>query len=221
VKTREISFTATSMVLIFVFLTARNVRAAEKDGGFIIFPSATNAQGPVVFSHLSHGATGAGYFCTKCHMSPSEEIRKTSTDALHPGRMCGACHNGKTYGPRSRQAAAAIRDCISCHMPAEDIVIRTSRMDPVPFSHRQHLAVDTDRIVSKPGGLSCRDCHPVLFERETKRPIGMEIPHETGGCAQCHNGQKRDDGLPTAFAANARCLTCHTFTEPVSKDTRP
>jgi c(7)-type cytochrome triheme protein len=95
-------------------------------------------------------------------------------------------------------------------MPAADIVIALNRMDPVAFSHIHHLAVDA-RKVSKPTGFSCVDCHPAPFERVSKGPIGMEVPHESdsGGCAHCHNGQKSSEDKPSAFAANTRCLTCH------------
>jgi len=83
-------------------------------------------------------------------------------------------------------------------MPASGIVITLNRMDPVSFSHVRHTRI-------KPAEFSCMDCHPAPFERVSKGPIGMEVPHETGGCAHCHNGK-------TAFAANTRCLTCHQAT---------
>jgi c(7)-type cytochrome triheme protein len=94
-------------------------------------------------------------------------------------------------------------------MPAADIVITLNRMDPVAFSHIRHLAVDPNKKSSRAAEFICRDCHPAAFERTSKGPIGMEIPHKSGGCAQCHNGKKRTDGMPVAFAATVRCLTCH------------
>jgi c(7)-type cytochrome triheme protein len=130
-------------------------------------------------------------------------------DDIRQGRACGACHDGHTKGPSGQLTAAAIQDCSFCHMPAADIVIRLNRMDPVAFSHVQHLGADPEKKVIKPSGLSCGECHPSTFERVAKGPVGMEVPHESGGCAQCHNGQKRSDGMPQAFAANTRCLTCH------------
>ncbi len=94
-------------------------------------------------------------------------------------------------------------------MPAADVVIKLNRMDPVAFSHVRHLAVKPEKSAARSAGFSCDDCHPVPFDRVSGGPVGMEVPHETGGCARCHNGQKRSDGMPTAFAANTRCLTCH------------
>jgi c(7)-type cytochrome triheme protein len=94
-------------------------------------------------------------------------------------------------------------------MPAADIVITLNRMDPVVFSHIRHVGADPKQKISKPAGFSCSHCHPVPFERVSTGSVAMEVPHESGGCAQCHNGRKRRDGMPTAFAANTRCLTCH------------
>jgi c(7)-type cytochrome triheme protein len=106
-------------------------------------------------------------------------------------------------------AAAAVQDCSACPMPAADIVIKLNRMDPVTFSHSRHLKVDRVNKNVNVAGFSCGDCHPAPFERTTLGPVGMAVPHESGGCAQCHNGKKRADGMPVAFAANSRCLTCH------------
>jgi c(7)-type cytochrome triheme protein len=94
-------------------------------------------------------------------------------------------------------------------VPDTDVIIKLNRMDAVPFSHFRHLAVETKNKYSRLTGFSCVDCHPVPFELGVKGPPRMELPHERGGCAQCHNGQKSKDGMPTAFAATTRCLTCH------------
>jgi c(7)-type cytochrome triheme protein len=99
-------------------------------------------------------------------------------------------------------------------MPTADIIITLNRMDPVAFSHIRHLAVDSRKKTMKEAAFSCRDCHPVPFEQVSKGPIGMEVPHVSGGCAQCHNGKKHKNGLPSAFAANTRCLTCHKSPTP-------
>jgi c(7)-type cytochrome triheme protein len=108
-------------------------------------------------------------------------------------------------GPCPLSAAAGVQD----DMPAADIVIQLNRMDPVVFSHSRHLKVDAKKKMSSAAGFSCSDCHPEPFERASNSPVGMEVPHESGGCAQCHNGKMRKDGLPAAFAATTRCLTCH------------
>ncbi len=105
--------------------------------------------------------------------------------------------------------SAAEKDEGSVAYPAADIIITLNRRDPVAFSHARHLAADSTKKVSERNGFACSNCHPVPFERVSKGPIGMEVPHETGGCAECHNGRKRTDGMPTAFAATTRCLTCH------------
>jgi c(7)-type cytochrome triheme protein len=93
--------------------------------------------------------------------------------------------------------------------PAVDVVIKLNRMDPVAFSHLRHLAVKREKTETGSAGFSCDRCHPVPFECVSGGPIGMEVPHETGGCAVCHNGQKPNNGMPAAFPANTRCLTCH------------
>jgi len=183
--------------------------AADRDGGFVTYPGVSGTSGPVLFSHKAHGSRGAGYACEKCHTSASAEALKVTMDEIRQGRACGSCHDGKTMAPRSQRAAAAVQDCASCHMPAADILLTLNRMDPVSFSHLRHLAVDPDKKIMKPAGFSCGDCHPAPFERVSKGPVGMKVPHESGGCAQCHNGKKRMDEMPVAFAATTRCLTCH------------
>jgi c(7)-type cytochrome triheme protein len=200
---------ALMLTLTFLVWFQWNGNAAKKDAGVVAYPNAPGAPGPVVFSHLSHGAKGAGYACDKCHPAGSDKTLVFVMDDIHQGRACGTCHDGRTKGPRSKRAATSIQDCQACHMPAIDIVIKLKRMDAVQFSHVRHLGVDSATKVSRPVGFSCGDCHPTPFGRVSVGPIGMELPHESGGCVQCHNGKKRKDGLPSAFAANTRCLTCH------------
>jgi c(7)-type cytochrome triheme protein len=183
--------------------------AAEKDGGFVVYPSASGSVGPVVFSHKVHGIQKAGYACNQCHTSASANTLDVSMEGIRQGKVCGSCHDGKTKGPHGQLAAAAVQDCSACHMPAADIVISLNRMDPVAFSHSRHLRADAKKKISSAAGFSCSDCHPEPFERVSKGPVGMDVPHESGGCAQCHDGKKRTDGMPAAFAATTRCLTCH------------
>ncbi len=121
-------------------------------------------------------------------------------------------NNVGAQGAQERPAASPIEECGDCPMPTSDIVFNLNRMDPVKFSHVKHLSVDPGKT-AKQTGFSCKDCHPNPFARVSKGPIGMEVPHEEGGCTQCHNGQKRN-GI-TVFAANTRCLTCHrSATQP-------
>jgi c(7)-type cytochrome triheme protein len=183
--------------------------ACGEDGGLMTYPGMPGSPGPVVFSHLSHGDRGAGFTCDKCHPAESGNALNVTMNDIREGRACGSCHDGRTKGSHAGRAAAPIKDCPACHMPPADIVIKLNRMDPVAFSHVRHLAADPTKKVSKPTGLSCSDCHPEPFEREAKGRLGMEVPHENGGCAECHNEQRRGISLPSAFAANTRCLTCH------------
>lgn len=193
-----------------------NVHAARKDGGCITYPGSPAGLGPVVFSHLSHGEKGAGYSCDRCHPVGSGTALNITMEDVRRGKACGACHDGRTKGPRGRATAPAAQDCSSCHMPATDIVFTLNRMDPVSFSHIRHLAADLREKTLKAAGFSCSDCHSVPFDRISNGKIGMQVPHESGGCAHCHNGQKPGSGVPTAFAATTRCLTCHKSpaTEP-------
>lgn len=187
--------------------------AATKDGGHVTYPAASDAIGPVVFSHRIHGSRGAGYKCRDCHASDSGEALRVTMNGIHQSETCGACHDGRTAGPRRKRAAHAISECAACHMPHRDIVIRLNRMDAVPFSHANHMGVQAEKKSSKPAGFSCSDCHPKPFEIGVKGPPRMEVPHDRGGCAICHNGKKRKDGMPAAFAATTRCITCHRPSE--------
>jgi hypothetical protein len=108
-----------------------------------------------------------------------------------------------------RQVASLIEDCGNCHMPAADIVVKLNRMDPVRFLHINHLSVDLGKKAENPTGFSCADCHPIPFDRLSKGSFRMDVPHENGGRAQCHDERKRNGGTPPAFAATTRCLTCH------------
>jgi c(7)-type cytochrome triheme protein len=204
---------ARALLIASISLTAH---AAKKDGGFVEYPNMSANTGSVVFSHRSHGSAGAGYQCKSCHSTTSGETLNVTMDRFRAAQACSACHDGRTKGPRGRQAASAVSDCSSCHMPGEDVIIKLNRMDAVPFSHTRHLGVGTPNSDSRLTGLSCIDCHPIPFELGVKGPPRMELPHERGGCAQCHNGRKRKDGMPTAFAATARCVTCHKPPDPSS-----
>jgi len=195
--------------ILCAFAFQASGHAAEKDGGIVLYPGFSGSPGPVVFSHRFHDIRNAGFTCNQCHPPESPKMMIVTMDAIRNGQICGSCHDGKTRGPRSRMAAASIQECPGCHMPAADIVISLNRMDPVSFSHVRHLGVDSTKKISKPTGFSCGDCHPSPFERIAKGPVGMKVPHETGGCASCHNGRTRRDGNPPAFAATTRCLTCH------------
>jgi c(7)-type cytochrome triheme protein len=180
-----------------------NIYAANNDGGFVIYPAGPQS-GPVVFNHRMHA--NAGYSCDKCHAARPEKISRITMGEIRQGKACGSCHDGLMKSKSGRQASS-IEECGSCHMPAADIVFKLNRMDPVKFSHVKHLAVNPGKKISKQTGLSCADCHPSPFDRDSQSPIGMEVPHEDGGCTLCHNERIRDGKI--IFAANTRCLTCH------------
>jgi c(7)-type cytochrome triheme protein len=196
------------IAFLITLLSGLQLYAAGKDGGFVVYPSGPQA-GPVLFSHRTHG--NAGYLCDKCHAAGLGKMPHITMDEMRQGKACGNCHNGRTKSASGRQASS-IEECDSCHMPAADIVINLNRMDPVKFSHVKHLAVDPGKKISKQTGLSCVDCHPAPFDRISKGPIGMEVPHKEGGCALCHNGRARDG--KSIFSANTRCLTCHKSDAP-------
>jgi c(7)-type cytochrome triheme protein len=196
---------APAMTLVFLVLIQWNSHAAGKDGGFVIYPG--SQAGSVVFSHVVHGKGNAGYSCDKCHASVSENKLAITMESIRNGQACGSCHNGRVKSTQGGSTAAPLEECNACHAPASDIVFNLNRMDPVRFSHIKHLSADPVKIVSNPAGFSCRDCHPNPFERVSRGSIGMEAPHESGGCTQCHNGRKRNGR--TVFAATTRCLTCH------------
>ena len=212
---------ALAAMIAFLAWPQRDACSAEKDGGNVAYPNKSGIPGPALFSHLTHSARGAGYSCDSCHADASTRKLTLTMNEIIQGKACGACHDGKTKGPRTQQAAFPVQGCAFCHMPATDIVVKLNRMDPVAFSHIRHLGVDSKEKNFSPIGFSCNHCHPEPFERSAKASYGMEVPHETGACVKCHNGQKRKDGLPAAFAANTRCLTCHKSEVSIPSGTQP
>jgi c(7)-type cytochrome triheme protein len=183
-------------MLVFVAPMQWAYCAATKDGGFVIYPGAQ--AGPVVFSHSSHGKA-----CDTCHPSGAEKTTPVTMENIRNGKDCGSCHNGRQ--------APDIKECGACHMPASDMIFNLNRMDPVRFSHVKHLSADAGRKTTAPLGFSCGDCHSALFNRASRKSFGMEVPHETGACAQCHDGRKHNGR--TVFAATTRCLACHRSPE--------
>ncbi len=200
---------AWSAMLALAVLAPWSGCAAEKDGGFVVYPKTSGSSGPVVFSHRAHGSGKAGYACDTCHGGASTDALKVSMDAIHKDSVCGSCHDGKTKGPRGQTTAAAIQNCSGCHMPAADILIKLNRMDPAVFSHARHMAAEGKVKTSNLAGFSCSDCHPAPYDLQSKGQTVMEVPHESGGCAECHSGKVRSDGMPETFAANTKCLKCH------------
>jgi c(7)-type cytochrome triheme protein len=66
----------------------------------------------VLFSHRTHVEI-AGNKCLGCHPAPFRMLRperRVTHQEMEAGRLCGACHDGKT--------ASGVRDdCEHCHRP--------------------------------------------------------------------------------------------------------
>jgi c(7)-type cytochrome triheme protein len=78
------------------------------------FPATGDSPGPVVFDHEVH-AMAADYRCQACHASlfrltePGKPVTGGLTyEAVHEGRLCASCHDGK-------KAFAIDADCANCH----------------------------------------------------------------------------------------------------------
>jgi c(7)-type cytochrome triheme protein len=78
------------------------------------FPVAADSPGPVVFDHETH-AMAVSNQCQACHASlfkltaPGQPVTgKLTYEAIHEGRLCASCHNGK-------EAFAIDADCANCH----------------------------------------------------------------------------------------------------------
>lgn len=78
-------------------------------------PRADSSPGEVSFSHQRHGAKVEK--CTTCHMKDFKMKRgqseKVTLAAKQEGRLCGACHDGKTT--MRGTVVFAIDQCDSCH----------------------------------------------------------------------------------------------------------
>ncbi len=202
-----------STVLIMALLLQGSGYAQTGGGKTVVYPPSPGSPGPTVFSHRLHGPGGAGYACGRCHEGEQNRIAAAS-GPVRGKSFCSGCHDGLTTGPGKQSPASPMQDCASCHAPEADIEIRLNRMDPVLFSHGKHMGVDAPGTTEEPSGFSCGDCHPGPFPKGAGGRIEMDLPHAEGGCARCHNGRSRNDGLPTAFPADIRCLTCHKMPEP-------
>jgi c(7)-type cytochrome triheme protein len=80
----------------------------------IAYDTAPGSPGPVTFSHETHVALSDNK-CLGCHPAPFRMLRpsrKVSHAEMEAGRVCGACHDGKT--------ASGVRDdCAHCHQPPD------------------------------------------------------------------------------------------------------
>ena len=181
--------------------------ANKVGGGYLVYPGAK--QGPVVFSHLAH-INGAGFKCGDCHPAMKMKRGNVTMDDINAGKACGQCHNGKTVGPKSGGTAFAATECTGCHMPDKDLVFPAAKgPGKVTFAHSMHTgAVDGDKIVEN-AGFACGECHPKVFKAKEGEPLGMVVPHKTGACATCHDGQKTSPSGMVAKTALGNCMMCH------------
>jgi c(7)-type cytochrome triheme protein len=83
-----------------------------------VYDRSKDSPGPVVFSHKSHVEI-ADNKCTGCHPAPFKMLHpagRMTHDEMNAGRLCGACHDGKT-------ASGVEESCEHCHQapkPAAD-----------------------------------------------------------------------------------------------------
>jgi c(7)-type cytochrome triheme protein len=80
-------------------------------------PQAESSPGPVVFSHGRHMPRVEK--CTRCHMRDFKMQRGASPPvtlaAKEQGKLCGACHDGRTR--MGGVTVFAIEQCDGCHKP--------------------------------------------------------------------------------------------------------
>jgi len=80
-------------------------------------PQAESSPGPVVFSHSRHLPRVEK--CSRCHMRGFKLQRGASPPvtlaAKQEGKLCGACHDGKTR--MGGVTVFAIDQCDACHKP--------------------------------------------------------------------------------------------------------
>lgn len=195
---------------------AEKESANKVGGGYIVYHSehaeGHHGSGDVIFSHLAHGEKRAGFDCAACHEAAGIEKRRGAVTmaAINEGKACGHCHNGETKGPKSGEVAFAVKECSGCHMPDKDIVFEAAKgPGKVTFSHAAHTGVVEEGKVVEKAGFACGDCHPKPFARKAGEPLGMAVPHKSGGCATCHDGKQVSPSGLLAKAATANCMMCH------------
>ncbi|NLC59142.1 MAG: hypothetical protein GX774_20085 [Armatimonadetes bacterium] len=217
-------------VLLPVALQAAALKGPN--GGHIVYASGKDA-GTVVFSHRRHGEAQTGYKCAACHPAIPEKRGTVTMAANNEGKACGTCHNGRTKAPRGEAVAFAVSECKGCHAPTAELRIGLKHMGDVVFPHSAHIeSAAPPKAAATPGlgwgcgtigkptkadaaqgqegaGLSCGDCHPRLFAKDTEALFNMMMPHTNGGCATCHDGKTRSPAGKVAPQATIGCSKCH------------
>lgn len=99
------------LALAALVMSGKVVKAADDDGGTIVFTKPVKA---VIFEHKNHIAQGLD--CDSCHSGLFEMATGTAEgnddftmDSLYKGKYCGACHDGNT-------AFASNTRCTVCHI---------------------------------------------------------------------------------------------------------
>jgi c(7)-type cytochrome triheme protein len=205
------SFVTLGLVVGVVSLVWAAQSRNKVGGGYIVYAATAEAPGAVVFSHLSHGKSVAGFGCSGCHPTIAKKRGATTKDTVHEGNACARCHDGKTKGPKSGRLAPDVNNCQSCHMPTTESAIKVDSIGDVPFSHLEHTGVVKDGKVVQHGGQSCGDCHTELFTAKNGLSIAWTYPHGNDRCGECHNGETTSPstGKPIFNAFSANCRRCH------------
>jgi c(7)-type cytochrome triheme protein len=192
-------------------LTAVAAQVRNKiGGGYIVYPTTNPKHGPVVFSHLSHCAGGAGFSCDDCHPTIAKKKWAITKDDVHHGMACASCHNGEKKAPKTGQVAHKISECSACHMPRETSTIIVDSIGNVPFSHTKHTGAVVNGKVVEYGGQACGDCHEGLYARKNGLSVAMTYPHGNDSCGACHDGETVSPSGKTAFTVSAgNCRKCH------------
>lgn len=106
-----------ALVLAAAVALADLGRARAQTPGDFTMPQAESSPGPVVFSHTRHMPRVEK--CSRCHMRGFKMQRGASPPvtlaAKEEGKLCGACHDGKTR--LGGVTVFAIEQCDRCHKP--------------------------------------------------------------------------------------------------------
>ncbi len=110
-----VSFALAVAGLVIGSLAAKPGVAQVKVPPDFKIPRAESSPGEVTFSHEKHRAKVAK--CTTCHMKHFKMKRgqsdKVTLAAKQEGKLCGACHDGKTT--MGGTVIFASDQCDSCH----------------------------------------------------------------------------------------------------------
>jgi|SRR6185503_7481323 c(7)-type cytochrome triheme protein len=113
VPVRRASTLALATALGFTLLGGAHAQAPPD----FTMPQAETSPGPVVFSHARHMPRVEK--CSRCHMRGFKMQRGASPPvtlaAKGEGKLCGACHDGKTS--LGGVTVFAFEQCDRCHKP--------------------------------------------------------------------------------------------------------